>query len=92
MPQLLARRGYGRVISHDQYAEAWQLACQGVDPELARYSRPGVLRRGVLEVIVVNSLVLQELTFHKQQLLRTLTEQLPSQRIGGLRFTVGKLE
>jgi predicted nucleic acid-binding Zn ribbon protein len=88
MPQLMARRGYGRLLSHDEFQEAWQ-AVSGV---LMQQSRPGQLRRGVLEIIVNNSVVMQELTFQKRSLLRQLNERLPHQPIRDLRFTVGLID
>ena len=88
MPQLMARRGYARLLSHDEFQEAWQEA----SGTLSQQSRPGQLRRGVLEIIVSNSVVMQELTFQKRKLLRHLSERLPHQKIRDLRFTVGTIE
>lgn len=69
MPQLLARRGYNRLLAHDQLQDAWEAAA-GKLHSLAQ--APGVVRNGVLEVIAKNSAVVQELTFQKRQLLKSL--------------------
>ncbi len=84
----MARRGYGRLISAENYDQAWQQAA-GV---LAHASRPGLLQRGVLQIIVNNSTAVQELTFQKRQLLRSLGEQLPDQKIRDLKFVVGTIQ
>ena len=55
-------------------------------------SRPGNVRRSVLEVTVRNSAVLQELTFQKTQLLGELSRLLPDQNIRDLRFRIGPME
>ncbi|MCA9151564.1 MAG: DUF721 domain-containing protein [Planctomycetales bacterium] len=88
LPMLMARRGYARMLAADQFADAWEQA----SGRMAGLSRAGNVRRGVLEIFVKNSLVLQELTFQKQQLLRTMQELLPDQSIRDLRFSVGHLE
>jgi hypothetical protein len=52
-----------------------------------KYTRLGSLRRGVLEILVANSVLLQELAgFQKQRLLQELRERLDSPQINDLRF------
>ncbi len=85
IPQLMARRGYARLISFEQFAEAWEQA----SGPLSEQSRAGRLRGGVLEIFVRNSVVVQELTFKKRQLLKSLEQHLPDQKIRDLRITVG---
>ena len=89
LAQLITARGYGRIQADADFAAAWQAA---VGPALAKYTHPGRLRRGVLEVTVANSMTIQELTFQKQQLLTKLQTQLPDARIRDLRFRVGSIE
>jgi len=84
----MARRGYARILSNHQFSDAWIQA----SGRLHQQSRSGQLRRGVLEVVVANSLVLQELTFQKRQILTTLNQLLPDQKIRDLRFCVGNFE
>ena len=55
----------------------------------AEYTRVGMLRRGKLEVTVANSMLVQELTFQKPDLLKALRERLPDETIRDLRFRVG---
>ena len=88
MSGLLARRGYAQVKSNAECGDAWQ---QAVGGGLGDRSRAGQVRRGVLEVTVVNSAVLQELTFRKKQLLQRLQELVPNRKIRDLRFRVGAI-
>lgn len=88
VPQLLARHGYNRLLAHDQLQDAWEKAAGS----LHRLARPGVVRNGILEIIVKNSAVVQELTFQKRKLLQTFNEQAANLKIKDLRFTVGVIE
>jgi predicted nucleic acid-binding Zn ribbon protein len=83
---LLARRGYAFVEAAAARDEVWGAI---VGPTMAQYSRMGNIRRGVLEVTVGNSTVLQELTFQKKQLLEKIVVTLPDQKICDLRFRIG---
>ncbi|MCA9163541.1 MAG: DUF721 domain-containing protein [Pirellulaceae bacterium] len=85
---LLARRGYARVQSAGASLQAWQAAAGA----LAKKSRPGNVKRGVLEVIVANSIVLQELTFQKKRIVQRLAELLPDEKIRDVRFRVGAID
>jgi predicted nucleic acid-binding Zn ribbon protein len=87
LPQLMARRGYARQISCQDYHDAWG----EVAGNLAQFSQPGLLQRGILQIHVSNSAALQELTFQKRQLLRALEERLPEQKIRDLRFVAGSI-
>jgi len=58
----------------------------------AEQSRVGSFQRGVLEIIVGNSVVLQELAqFHKKKLLTELKKRLSGSPPAELRFRVGEL-
>jgi predicted nucleic acid-binding Zn ribbon protein len=70
--ELLNRRGYARVRADAAYADAWS---EAAGEQMARYTRPGNLRRGVLEVLVANSTLMQELTFQKQAILNRLARR-----------------
>ena len=52
----------------------------------------GKLSRGLLEVAVENSAVLQELAFSKQQIIAELNGLLDGQRIRDIRFRVSPLD
>ena len=56
---------------------------------VARFTRPGRVRRGVLEVTVSNSTIVQELGFEKQRILAVLQAELSDVRIRDLRFRIG---
>ncbi len=81
----MARRGYGNQQSGFEWSDVWSTAAGAQ----ASHTRPGKFSRGVLEVIVRNSAVLQELTFRKKQLLQVLQEHAPHFKVKDLRFRVG---
>jgi predicted nucleic acid-binding Zn ribbon protein len=87
--ELLARRGYGQVESREQAWQAWQAA---VGDHLANMCRVGSIRRGVIDITVASSSVLQELTFRKQEILRKIQHGLPAAKIHDLRFRVGEVD
>jgi predicted nucleic acid-binding Zn ribbon protein len=87
--QLLSRRGYGRELAPVIEDQAWRDA---VGDALAEHTRPGRTRRGVLEVTVRNSTVMQELVFQKTELIQTLIDRLPDAEISDLRFRVGVVD
>jgi len=86
LAQLLARRGFARLRSAETFQAAWREAAGEL---FSRYTRPGALRGGRLEVTVANSTLVQELSFQKPALLQTLAELLPDEKIKDLRFRVG---
>lgn len=88
LSRLLARRGYARVQAAGQWDEAWR---QAVGPALAAVSRPGSVRRGVLEVLVAHSAAAQELALAAPQVLARLAALLPGQPVRQLRCRVGRL-
>ncbi len=89
LSELMARRGFARVQSAANYEAAWR---EAAGPLAAQYTRPGQLRRGTLEVVVANSILVQELGFQKVLLLETLGRLLPDEGIKNIRFRVGKIE
>src|SRR5262245_57521920 len=76
--QVIHARGYARIQAIENLDAAWQSAA---GEALARFSRPGQLKRGVLEITANNSAVVQELTFQKQNILATLRAELPDSKI-----------
>lgn len=89
LSELVARRGYARVQATANYAEAWRDAAGDM---LCKFTRPGNIKRGVLEVTVANSILVQELTFQKPAILQRLASLLPQEQIRDLRCRVGKVE
>ena len=87
--QLMARRDYARVISSQSLQLNWS---EAAGPALAEQTRVGRLRRGVLEIVVANSMLMQELTFTKARLLSRLQQLEPEQKIRDLRFQLGSLK
>src|SRR5262245_31834732 len=87
--QVVTARGYARIQSIENLGAAWQTAA---GEALARFSRPGQLKRNILEITVSNSTVVQELTFQKQHILATLRTQLPETKLRDLRFRVGAIK
>jgi len=89
LSQLLARRGYAQIQTAAGCEAAWRAA---VGEKLAAHTRPGNVKRGVLEVLVRNSSVLQELAFVKAKAIKHLKQSLPEQQIRDVRFRVGTLD
>jgi predicted nucleic acid-binding Zn ribbon protein len=89
LSQLLAKRGYAQVQTAAGCTAAWQ---QAVGEKLAADTRPGNVRRGILEVLVRNSASVQELSFLKTKIVKTLTILIPEQRIRDVRFRVGAID
>jgi predicted nucleic acid-binding Zn ribbon protein len=87
--QVITARGYGRIQADTNFADAWKAA---VGEALAKYTKPGRLRRGVLEITVANSMTVQELTFQKQQILKQLQTNQPDAKIRDLRFRIGNIK
>ena len=85
----MARRGYAQLEAAGERDEAWRVV---VGEKMAPHSRLGNIRRGVVEVTVCNSAVLQELTFRKKELIKNIATALPDQKICDMRFRVGSLK
>ena len=82
--ELVARRGFARVRGQQHLEDAWRTA---IGEPGAKYTRVGAVRRGTLEILVANSVLLQELVgFQKQSLLKQLREALGSDEVRDLRF------
>lgn len=86
--QLMARRGYGQIKSTEEIRSLWKQ----ITGPLGEQCLPGNVRRGVLEVFVRNSTVLQELTFRKKQILTQIQKTLPSQSITDLKFRISAFD
>ncbi len=84
--QLLVKKGYAQVQSAATCAAAWQM---GAGARLGPQTRAGTIKRGVLEVTVKNSAVLQELQFVKAQLIKSLAQSVPDSKIRDVKFRVG---
>ena len=87
LADLLARRGYAQLAIREEFDQAWSK----VVGNLAKFSRPTEVKRGVLNVMVSNSVVMQELTLRKADLVAAIATELPDHNINDLRFRVGTL-
>lgn len=85
LAELILRRGYAREQSSAALEDAWRTAAGDF---MAGHTRCGNLRRGVLEVFVTNSLLIQEMTYRKPALLQELVRLLPDARIKDIKFRV----
>ncbi len=87
LSRLFTARGWGRRQDRLRLEEAWVAAA---GPEIAQHTRVGSLRRGVLEVMVDNAILLQELAhYQKRRLLEQLRGRLPGTPVNDLRFRAG---
>ena len=86
LPKLMAKHGFQRSVSNEKLQAAWN---QAVGPELAADTMPGTKRRGVLEIRVRHSLLIQELSFRVTELLADLNKLAPDEKITRLRFVTG---
>lgn len=83
--ELIARRGLARVQGQAQLAGIWQQVVG--DPRTAALTKVLGVKRGVLEIGVANSALLNELvSFHRTVLLDRLKTGHPDQNIKDIRF------
>lgn len=85
--QLMSRRGYASVGSDNAMTAS---IVKSVGPGLADCVTVGKLNRGVLQVYALDSVVMQELTFQKRQILKALVKDHPNAKIRDIRFRLGK--
>ena len=81
--QVVTKKAYGRLLSDELLCGSWSAAC---GEEIARHTQVGPLRRGVLEIFVDNSTLLQDLTFQKAAILSRLKQLQPGGNVRDLRF------
>ncbi len=87
--ELFTIRGYSRLQARRELEEAWNVA---VGESTCRQTRVGELRRGVLNVTVAHSALLEELAaFRKPALMAALRAKAPSSAIHDIRFRVGAI-
>lgn len=86
--QLLARKGWGQSTAAHELQTVWQSITAA---SWSHQTQLGNVRQGVLEVIVANSGLLQQLEFTKQNLLASLQQRLPQNKIKDIRFRIGNV-
>ena len=85
--KLFAARGWGRKNDRLKLENAW---AEAAGPQLLKETRVMVVRRGVMEIEVKGSVLLQELAqFHKRGLLGKLRKLLPTMTLTDLKFKAG---
>jgi hypothetical protein len=88
--ELFTTRGYGRLRASKELEEAWNGA---VGEPGCRQTRIGEVRRGVLNVTVAHSTLLEELAaFQKPALLAALRRNAPGTVIHDIRFRLGPID
>jgi hypothetical protein len=85
IPELIAYRGYGQNLAREEREEAWQAILCGEFPDRTSCGR---FSRGVLEILVQDSIIVQELSMRKTELLRELQQRLNRQHVQELRFRI----
>jgi hypothetical protein len=89
LSRLFTARGWGRHQDRLRLEQGWSEAVTACGLA-AEQTRLGTLRRGTLEVLVGNAVMLQEMAhFHKRRLLEQLRRRLPGMTITDLRFRAG---
>jgi predicted nucleic acid-binding Zn ribbon protein len=84
LARLFTARGWGRRQGRMHLEEAWQ---EAAGSPVAEHTRLGALRKGVLEIMVDNAVLMQELAqFQKRRLLEQLRTRLPEVIFTDLRF------
>jgi predicted nucleic acid-binding Zn ribbon protein len=87
--QLLVKRGYGNQQQAVSLDAVWNAA---VGERFTTQSKAGQVKRGVLEVLVTNSAVIQELTFSKAKLIKALAQSAADHKIRDIKFRVGSIQ
>jgi predicted nucleic acid-binding Zn ribbon protein len=89
LSRLFTSRGWGRRQDRLRLEEAWAAAVAACGLAQGE-TRVSTLRRGVLEVVVGSSVLLQELAhYHKRSLLEQLRSRLRGTIVTNLRFRAG---
>ncbi len=87
--ELLSRSGLGSPGRTERLQEDW---AQVVGDQLARHSRVVRVSRGVLEVVVSSSALLQELSFRRAEILALLQKRWPQTGLRDVRFRLGSID
>ncbi len=84
--QIIARRGIAETQSTNELETVWR---DVVGEVLAGQTRIGAVRRGVCEITVENSALLQQISFQQRDFLRQIQVRKPHFAIQNFRFRVG---
>jgi predicted nucleic acid-binding Zn ribbon protein len=87
LSRLFTARGWGRRQDRLRLEQIW---AEAVGSRGAAETRVNGLRRGILEIVVGNAILLQELAqYEKRRLLEKLRKSLPGATLTDLRFKAG---
>ena len=87
LSRLFTARGWGRRQARLHLERAWEASA---GDEFVPHTRVLGLRRGILEVEVDSSVMLQKLAhYEKRRLLQALQAKLPGEKLKDLRFRAG---
>lgn len=89
LAELINRRGYAREESAGVDHATWT---EIAGASIAKFTRVGELKRGVLEIIAANNIIVSELNFQKAKLLTDLNAKQPKHQLKDLRFKVGQVK
>lgn len=91
---VMSKQGYAASKAASELTGQWEGVAEKVlgDAALSKQTRAKGLSRGKLEVIVANHVVMQEINFHRPQLLKSIQDATPDSRINEIRFKVGRID
>ena len=85
---VIARRGIAAEQSSHRLQNIWESV---IGMDLANQTRVSSLRRGVLEIIVSNSSLMQILSFNKEQYKEEINQQMQNGTLSDIRFRIGRI-
>jgi predicted nucleic acid-binding Zn ribbon protein len=85
LPRVLEIMGLDDKFEEARLLRGW---AEVVGPVIATKSRPRMLRDGILFIEVENSVWMQELWFHQQQILDRIRKEYPKVEVKGIRLEV----
>ena len=88
MSKVMLQGGYGRQMAAGQLDAAWKIAA---GEAFGKDTRAGKIRKGCLSITARNSIVKQELTYSKEEILQRIQAELPELDIRDLRVQIGKI-
>ncbi|MDO5565429.1 MAG: hypothetical protein Q4G59_02145 [Planctomycetia bacterium] len=94
IPAIMALYGAGRRLGVERFCEVWSEIYKQAIPRVYEQDRDGDLlqitsfRGGVVRVEVANNLILQEVLFSRQEVIRLFRERLPEEKITDVRFAL----
>lgn len=88
LSQVLSRRGYARVRGDAALSQVW---AEAAGARFAGATRPGRLRRGELEILVNNSVVLQEMSLGRAEIVARIRKLVPEAQVERIRFRQAQL-